>query len=372
VAGRRKVAVTGAAGFIGKNVMVRLEDSGLYEPLGLTRETSAAEFRAVLAEADAVIHLAGINRPQTEAEFTTGNTGTTAELCSVLQALQSKAQIIYASSTRASEDTAYGRSKAAAERLLMEHGEQNKSPVGLFRLPNVFGKWSRPNYNSAVATFCHNVARGIPITVDIATAPLSLVYIDDVVSEFLVTLANPPKVNGFGEVTPVYATVVGALAATIQGFRTKRDQSTVDTVGTGLVRALYSTYISMLETEHFAYPLVKHEDQRGWFSEFVKTEAAGQVSVFTAHPGITRGGHYHHTKTEKFLVVQGDALFRFRHIISNATHEIRTSGTTPIVVETVPGWAHDITNIGDGLMVCVLWANEAFDPARPDTISHKV
>jgi UDP-2-acetamido-2,6-beta-L-arabino-hexul-4-ose reductase len=236
----------------------------------------------------------------------------------------------------------------------------------------VFGKWTRPNYNSAVATFCHNVARGLPIQVNDPAAPVSLVYVDDVIDTFLRDLADLAARTGERAVAPVYPTTVGALAKTIRGFRDLRGKATVDTVGTGLMRALYATYVASLEPDDFAYPLVKHEDPRGWFSEFVKTETAGQVSVFTAHPGITRGGHYHHTKTEKFLVVQGDALFRFRHITTDATHEIRTSGSTLTVVETVPGWAHDVSNIGQDLMVCVLWANELFDPNKPDTVAHKV
>jgi UDP-2-acetamido-2,6-beta-L-arabino-hexul-4-ose reductase len=369
---RMKIAVTGAAGFIGKNLIVRLRETDRYEPLPLTRETSDAETRDALSKADAIIHLAGVNRPKSEAEFASGNAGATELLCSLLNATGSKAPILFASSSRASEDTPYGRSKAAAESVLLDHGTKSGSIVSLFRLPNVFGKWSRPNYNSAVATFCHNVAHALPTTVHDPASPVTLVYVDDVIDQFVRLIESPPRESGYCEVAPVYPTSVGALAETIQGFRSKRERFVVDTVGGGLERALYATYISTLEPAAFAYPLIKHEDKRGWFSEFVKTESAGQVSVFTAHPGVTRGGHYHHTKTEKFLVVQGEALFKFRHVTNDATHDIRINGSTLTVVETVPGWAHDVTNVGDGLMVCVLWANEAFDPAKPDTIAHKV
>lgn len=368
----KRIAITGADGFIGRNVCVRLKETGLYVPLPITRETTSEELNAIVATADAVIHLAGVNRPKDDVEFTTGNVGTTEALITALSQAGNTAPILFASSSRAPEDTAYGRSKIAAERVLLDHAQKTGSIVSIFRLPNVFGKWSRPNYNSAVATFCHNVANGLPISIYDPKAPVTLVYVDDVIEKFLAILAKPERESGMRDVSPIYPTTVGALAATIQGFRAKRDQNLVDTVGTGLERALYATYVSALPTAAFQYPLVKHEDQRGWFSEFVKTDAAGQVSVFTAHPGITRGGHYHHTKTEKFLVVQGEALFKFRHIISDAVHEIRTTGTTPIVVETVPGWSHDVTNVGNSLLVCVLWANELFNPQKPDTITHKV
>jgi UDP-2-acetamido-2,6-beta-L-arabino-hexul-4-ose reductase len=243
-------------------------------------------------------------------------------------------------------------------------------PVHVCRLVNVFGKWARPNYNSAVATFCHNVARGLPITINNPDSPVQLVYVDDVCQRFLQLLdgALPaPDAAGFEQVGPVYASAVGQLADAIQGFKNSRHTMLTDRVGTGLVRALYSTYVSYLPVEDFGYAVPMHGDPRGVFVEMLKTPDCGQFSYFTAHPGITRGGHYHHSKTEKFLVIKGEALFKFRRMHTGQFHELRTSGTQAQIVETVPGWTHDITNVGEDEMVVMLWANEIFDRQKPDT-----
>ena len=237
--------------------------------------------------------------------------------------------------------------------------------VLVYRLPNVFGKWCRPNYNSAVATFCHNIARDLPITIHDPAAPLDLVYVDDVVSAFLAALAEPARATP--EVQPVYRTTVGEVAGLLRQFRGSRDTLITERVGTGLTRALYATFVSYLPPEMFGYDVKQYVDPRGAFMEMLKTHDSGQFSVFTAHAGVTRGGHYHHTKTEKFLVVRGRARFRFRHMATGEIHEILTSGDTPHVVETIPGWTHDITNIGEDEMIVALWANEIFDRQRPDT-----
>ena len=236
-----------------------------------------------------------------------------------------------------------------------------------FRLPNVFGKWCKPNYNSAVATFCHNIARGLPIQVNDAAAPLRLVYIDDVVAELLRFLADPGSGVGLRQAGPVYATTVGELARQIEAFKDVRTSLVSERVGTGLVRALYATYVSFLPPQAFSYGVPKYGDARGVFVEMLKTPDCGQFSFFTAHPGITRGGHYHHTKTEKFLVIKGEARFKFRQMQTGETHELVTSGAKAEIVETVPGWTHDITNIGSEEMVVMLWANEVFDRSKPDT-----
>ncbi|RYE95403.1 MAG: SDR family oxidoreductase, partial [Oxalobacteraceae bacterium] len=262
-------------------------------------------------------------------------------------------------------------SKRAGEDHLLALTEQTGSPVYVFRLPNIFGKWARPNYNSAVATFCYNIARDMPIRIDDPAAPLSLVYVDDVVQVFLNVLDGKAPA-GFVAASPVYPTTLGAVVDTIRGFRSDRDDNLIDQVGTGLTRALYATYVAALPPSAFSYPIVSHQDPRGAFSEMLKTRTSGQFSYFTAYPGVTRGGHYHHTKTEKFLIVHGNALFRFRHIVSGEMHEIRTSGSEPVVVETVPGWSHDVTNVGEDVMIAMLWANEIFDRTHPDTVTAKV
>jgi UDP-2-acetamido-2,6-beta-L-arabino-hexul-4-ose reductase len=324
------------------------------------------------AEADFVFHLAGVNRPKDPEEFARGNARYTEELCDALAAAGRKATVVFASSIHVELDNPYGRSKRTAEEALLRYQERTGARVHLFRLANVFGKWCRPNYNSAVATFCHNIARGLPITVNDPAAPLPLVHVDDVVRTFTDLLSAPGVPGGFAVAGPVYTTTVGEVAATLRGFAESRTSLVTDRVGSGLIRALYSTYVSYLPAETFAYALPRHADARGVFVEILKTPDCGQFSYFTAHPGVTRGGHYHHAKTEKFLVIKGSARFGFRHIDSGEMHEIFTRGGEGLVVETVPGWTHDITNVGDDELVVMLWANEIFDPQRPDTIAMKV
>ena len=368
---RQTIIVTGANGFIGKNLMLRLGEAGHFKALPLRRDDDEVTWHDAIARADGIIHLAGVNRPPEPSGFGDNLTATD-RLAKAIRIAGKPIPVIYASSSRAAEGTPYGESKRACEDVLRTLVEQTGSPVHIFRLPNVFGKWCRPNYNSAVATFCYNIARGLPITVHDHEASLSLVYIDDVLDAFIAVLDGPSTPPRYPEVRPVYQTTVGNVADCISGFRADRENDRIADVGTGLTRALYATYISYLMKEQFAYPLVAHRDPRGTFAEMLKTRVAGQFSYFNALPGVTRGGHYHHTKTEKFLVVYGQALFRFRHMSTGETHEVRTSAETPMVVETIPGWTHDITNVGDGVLVSLLWANEIFDRDRPDTIAERV
>ncbi|MCK7575641.1 MAG: NAD-dependent epimerase/dehydratase family protein [Chromatiales bacterium] len=364
-----KLLLTGANGFIARNLQVALSERGGCDVLPVTRDTDDATLNDAIAQADAVIHLAGVNRPHDPNDFVTGNRDFTARLCARLADTGRAVPIAFASSIQVDRDTPYGQSKRAAEAHLLAYADTTDAPVALYRLPNVFGKWCRPNYNSAVATFCHNIARGLPIRIDDPASVVQLVYIDDVVAELLRWLDAPETRTGFPEVAPVYTATVGELAEQIRAFGQVRDSLITEAVGTGLVRALYATYISALPADAFSYPLPRHGDARGVFVEMLKTRDSGQVSFFTAHPGVTRGGHYHHTKTEKFLVVKGQARFRFRHILTDETHTLDTQGDDPRIVETIPGWAHDITNIGTDEMIVLLWANEIFDRARPDTVA---
>lgn len=368
------VLITGAEGFIGRTLCLRVAEMGGHEVIGIGRGQGGAELRAAAARADFVFHLAGVNRPQDPSEFVSGNAGFTETLCATLAAAGSRAPIAYSSSIQAEADNPYGASKRAAEDALLRHGEATGATVHLYRLPNVFGKWARPNYNSAVATFCHNVARGLPITINDPAAALRLVYVDDVVDAFLALLPDPPAASGFCEVAPVYVTTVGEVADIIRSFPESRDTQVSPRVGTGLVRALYSTYLSHLEPKDFAYSVPVHgrQDPRGIFVEMLKTLDAGQFSYFIAHPGVTRGNHYHHTKAEKFLVIAGTAHFGFRHIVTGETHEVVTRGGEGVIVETIPGWTHNITNVGEDDLIVMLWANEIFDRQRPDTIAMKV
>jgi len=371
-----KVLVTGANGFLGQNLRLRLGERKDVEVVRFTRGDDISQLSALVGTIDFVFHLAGVNRPREPQEFTSGNVDLTNALAQAVTRMAEstgrRIPIVYASSTQAVRDNPYGQSKRAAELALLSATGRHQIPVHIFRLPNVFGKWCKPNYNSAVATFCHNVARGLPIQINDPTAPLTLVYVDDVVQRFVELMDGADPVagpDGFAAVAPQYTSTVGELARKIQAFKESRTTLVTDRVGGGLTRALYATYVSYLPVDSFNYDIPQYGDARGMFVEVLKTPDSGQFSFFTAHPGITRGGHYHHTKTEKFLVIKGKACFKFRHMYSGQRHELTTSGEKAEIVETVPGWTHDITNVGEEELVVVLWANEVFDRNHPDTFA---
>ena len=372
----KKVLITGSNGFVGKNLQLHLAERKDVEVLCFTRQSDVSQLPSLLEEVDFVFHLAGVNRPQDPAEFAVGNANLTQLLCKSLSAVVAdtgrKIPVIFTSSTQAENGNPYGKSKCAAELALFETGRVLNTPIHIFRLPNVFGKWCKPNYNSVVATFCCNLARNQNIQINDPKSPLTLVYVDDVIERFIQIMDGAESKydkNGFEVVQPQFTTTVGDLADQIKKFKNSRESLMSERVGSGLTRALYSTYLSYLPEESFAYKVPQHSDPRGVFVEMLKTPDSGQFSYFTAHPGITRGGHYHHTKTEKFLVIKGQARFKFRHMQTGQTHELVTSDAMAEVVETVPGWTHDITNIGPDEMVVMLWANEVFDRARPDTFA---
>lgn len=364
-----KVLITGANGFIGKNLDAHLRERSDVEVLRFGRDDGGELLKHLAAQADCIFHLAGVNRPQDPSEFKSGNSDLTRSLCDAVAASGRTPTIVYTSSTQAERDNPYGVSKLVAEQALSELADRHSVDLHVIRLPNVFGKWAKPNYNSAVATFCHNIARGLPISIHDRAAALTLVYVDDVVRHFIDIMDGKAALDGNAQVDPVYFTTVGEIADQIAAFRESRSTLISEAVGTGLTRALYSTYLSYLPPEFFTYEVPKYGDPRGVFVEMLKTPDAGQFSYFTAHPGITRGGHYHHSKTEKFLVIKGSALFRFRHIMSDEFYELKTTGEQSVIVETVPGWTHDITNVGDEELIVMLWANEIFDRERPDTFA---
>lgn len=367
----RPVAITGANGFIGRNLRLRLQEAG-YGTVAVPHDAAPAEMAQALECAAVVFHLAGVNRPRDEAEFAAGNVGMTERLVAALRRLPTPLPVVFASSIQAANDTPYGRSKRQAESLLADYGAATGAAVQAFRLPNVFGKWCRPDYNSVVATFCHRLANGLPIEIHDPAAPLRLVYVDDLAEAWLALAPGDFAADPDARLGPVYETTVGALAQMIRAFADSREGGLIPPLGDGLARALCATFLSAVPAPRFAYDLVRHDDPRGTFVEMLKTREGGQVSFFTAYPGVTRGGHYHHTKTEKFLVVQGTAEFRFRHMITGDRHALVTSGARPQIVDTVPGWAHDITNVGDDVLVVLLWASEPFDAGRPDTIAHRL
>ncbi|MGI2104671.1 UDP-2-acetamido-2,6-beta-L-arabino-hexul-4-ose reductase [Shewanella frigidimarina] len=364
------ILVTGAKGFIGQNLCIHLKEAGFEKVVKITRADDNTSLYEKVKSADFIFHLAGINRPENDDEFQKGNTDLTQKIVDILIDNERTTPILLTSSIQAELNNPYGVSKAGAESAITAYREKTGSAAYIYRLPNVFGKWCKPNYNSAVATFCYNTINDLPITVHNANAPLSLVYIDDVCHEFVSLLTNTPsEPKEYSQVEPVYKTTVGTVVSLLGDFKQSRTSLITSKVGVGFERALYSTYLSYFKPEQFTYDVPSYTDERGSFSEMLKTTDSGQFSFFTAHPGITRGGHYHHTKNEKFLVLKGEARFKFKHIVSGEEYELTTSDQIRTIVETVPGWTHDITNIGSEELIVMLWANEIFDRDKPDTVA---
>lgn len=365
-----KILITGSNGFIAKNLIQFLKEQNEIQVLCINRTSSEDELENGVLSADWIVHLAGVNRPQNDAEFMTGNGKFTEKIVNILQKEGKKTPIILSSSIQVEYDNLYGKSKQASEQALLNLKATNGNEIYICRLANVFGKWAKPNYNSAVATFCHNIARDLPIEIHNPEALIRLVYIDDVINTFWEIILGNKEFNEIFYIENEYQITVGNLANILHNFKSQRNTLEVDSVGNGLIRALYSTYLSFFPTQSFDYQLPKYEDQRGSFVEMLKTKDSGQFSYFTAHPGITRGGHYHHTKNEKFLVIKGKALFKFKNIVTNEFYQLEVNGGDARVVETVPGWSHDITNIGNDELIVMLWANEIFDRNKPDTYTY--
>ena len=365
-----KILVTGSAGFVGRNLVLELHNRGHHVP-GCTLETTREELEQYTKECGFVFHLAGVNRPKEEKEFFEGNAGFTGELLALLEQAGNKSPVALSSSIQAERDNPYGRSKRQAEDLLFAHGEQTGAPVYVYRLPNLFGKWSIPNYNSVVATFCFNIARGLPVTIHDPDSEVPLCYIDDLLEEFLRCMDGKPtpyeKDSQYCTVPEVYRRTVGQIASLLQGFRESRRTLSLPDLSAPFERKLYSTYLSYLPEENFSYPLVTHSDHRGSFTEFLRTPDRGQVSVNVSKPGITKGDHWHHTKNEKFLVVSGQALIRFRRVDGEEILEYPVNGNRLEVVDIPPGYTHTITNTGNTDLVTVMWVNECYAPNKPDT-----
>jgi len=365
-----KVVVTGSRGFIGKNLCIFLREEK-HEVLEVHRETTQSDILSYLKQADFVFHLAGINRPLDPTEFQLGNVDLTRFIVEGLSASNRAVPLVLTSSSQAEDNNDYGVSKLAAENIVQSYSVTAGATIHIYRLPNVFGKWCKPNYNSFVATFCYNVLNGIDISVHDPRAPVRLAYIDDVCASFLELLDGKAS-SGFHKLPVEFNTTVGEVANIISSFRTNHTTLITERVGDDLTRALYSTYLSYTPPEYFNYSIPSYEDKRGVFCEMLKTKDSGQFSFFTAHPGITRGGHYHHTKNEKFLVIKGEALFKFENISSGQRHELTVNGSSPEIVQTVPGWTHNITNCGDEELIVMLWANENFNPDAPDTVAQDI
>lgn len=368
-----KILLTGAGGFLGKNFDWTANQMEGMEILVYHHAMGDATLASMCQACDVVVHLAGVNRPETEQGFVEGNVDFTKRLIYFLKKRVHACPVLFSSSIQAERDNAYGRSKREAEQILRAYAKATDAQVYLYRLPNVFGKWCRPAYNSVVATFCHHVAHGLPIRVDDATAGLQLVYVDDVMTAFLDALGGKAEAqDGFCKVSPVYHCTVGRLAELVNEFRACRTTLGVPDLEDGLTKKLYSTYLSYLPEDGMTYPLLSHEDARGAFTEFLRTDGQGQVSVNLSHPHIKKGGHWHQSKHEKFLVVAGKGVIRLRKVDSDTILTYHVSGDKLEVVEIPPGYTHDIENTGDGDMVTLMWADECFDPVHPDTYRMEV
>ena len=393
-----KVLVTGAKGFVGRNLCLTLEQMPGVEVLKYDLGDEAM-LDGYAAACDFVMHLAGVNRPKDPAEFKTGNTVFTEDILDKLAARPYPPPVLLSSSIQAALDNDYGKSKAAAEEAVWTYGEKTGTPVYVYRLANVFGKWCRPNYNSAVATWCHNIAHDLPIMVRDPAATVTLVYIDDVVKSFvgclkifnaekqrggeaekddnsasLDTLRLGVENNGILSVEPSYTKTLGEIVDLIKSFHEEPSTLMVPDQADGFTKKLYSTYLAALPEDKFSYPLAMHCDNRGSFTEALHSSERGQVSVNVSKPGIAKGQHWHHTKHEKFLVVSGRGEINFR-VADNPDAKIisyRVSGEKLEVVRIPPGYTHNIVNVGDTDMVTLMWANEVFDPANPDTFRLEV
>jgi len=362
-----RILVTGAMGFIGRNLICELENRGYEDIYKFDIDMDINQLKEYTKDCDFVFHLAGINRPDNVEEFA-GNYVATDELLQCLKKNKNKASILITSSIQAKLDNPYGKSKKEAEKALFNYGKEFGVKTYIYRLPNVFGKWCRPNYNSVVASFCHNVARGLDIQVNDVGTVLKLVYIDDVVSEFIAALEQKGnQIGNYYEVPTVHTTTLGKIVDLLYFFKESRNSLEVPNMMNIFEKKLYSTYLSYLPDDQFSYPLTMNTDKRGSFTELIKTSDRGQFSVNISKPGITKGNHWHNTKTEKFIVVSGEALIQFRKIGSKEIIEYNMSGTKLEVVDIPTGYTHNIINQGETDLITFMWANEVFDSENPDT-----
>ncbi len=365
----RTILLTGANGFIGRNLRTRLERRDDVRLICIDVDNSKDELIAAAIEADFIIHLAGVNRPKNVSEFESGNKGLTEELVELLSSRDKKTPILISSSSQATLDNPYGKSKLGAEEAIRDYARTSDAPVFIFRLPNVFGKWCRPNYNSVVATWCYNTTRSLPIQINDPSAELHLVYVDDVAEAFIAAFDGIlcPDNYGFCQVNQTYKKTLVQIAEILESFSASRKTLVIPSFDDRFTRALYATWLSYLPEQDFGYFLDMKKDDRGWLAEFIKSLSFGQIFVSKTKPGITRGNHWHHTKVEKFLVITGEALIRFRKIDDNAIIEYPVSGNDLRVIDIPVGYTHSITNIGDTELITLFWADEVYDPTISDT-----
>lgn len=365
----KSVLITGSQGFLGQNLIQKLSMRDDIQIIEHEVHNSRDELEDALHKADVIVHLAGVNRPKNVDEYVRGNTEFTQDICDMLREVNRKPRIIMSSTIQAELDNPYGISKRRAEEELKKFADESDAEVVVFRFKNIFGKWSRPNYNSVVATFCHNIARDLPITVTDPNRKLELVYVDDVIGAIMNEIDSKDIKRGFrfAEEIEGFKVRLGDLAETIQSFRDSRKTCMLPKFSDRFTACLYATYLSYLDDNELAYDLEQKIDPRGALAEFIKSPHIGQIFVSRTKPGITRGNHYHHTKVERFFVVEGTGIIRFRHLITGELVEYKVSGEDFRVIDIPPGYTHSIENVGSTDMVVIFWASEVFDPERPDT-----
>jgi UDP-2-acetamido-2,6-beta-L-arabino-hexul-4-ose reductase len=362
-----KVLITGADGFIGKNLRVTLDKMEHIKVLKFTKENSIEDLEDHIKESDFIFHLAGVNRPENVDEFYEGNCNLTKTIVELIKKHNKKIPILLSSSAQVGNDSDYAKSKEQAEKIVEEYSIKNNVNCFIYRLPNVFGKWSKPNYNTVIATWCYNITRDIDIQVNNEDTELTLVYIGDVIHAFISHLYVGQSKEIYHGVKTVYKKTLGEIKELLYMFKDSRQNLLIPNIAKGFERVLYATYLSFLPTDKFSYKLSGHEDARGTFYEILKTLDSGQLGISTTKPGITRGNHYHNTKNEKFLVIKGKALIELREIFSKEIIQYNVDGNDLEIVEMIPGYTHNITNTGDEEMVLLIWANENYDPKAPDT-----
>lgn len=368
-----RILVTGSDGFIGRNLVVTLK-SLKHTVFTFDRNNTLEELEIMSESCEFVVHLAGVNRTSEPNDFYEGNQQSVDFLIRALQKNHNKAPILLSSSIQAELNNDYGRSKRAGEQVLLNHAEENNSPVYIYRFSNLFGKWSKPNYNTVIATWCYNISRGLPININDEKHTLNLMYIDDVVQEIINAINKKPNnVDGVYYSVPVsYTQTLGEIQEMLLKFKKSRENLYIPDMSPGFETKLYSTYLSFLPEDSFSYPLKMSVDGRGSFTEFLKTDNAGQVSINISKPGITKGQHWHHSKNEKFLVVSGEGVIQFRNIFSNEVIEYHVTGSKLEVIDIPPGYTHNIINLGTSDLVTVMWVNEPFDPEHADTFYEEV
>ncbi|HZK60667.1 MAG TPA: NAD-dependent epimerase/dehydratase family protein, partial [Anaerovoracaceae bacterium] len=364
----KTVLVTGGKGFIGKNLIEALSRMSDVKIINFGKEDTADTLQSHLEKADFIYHLAGVNRSERMEDFEDVNVGLTRTIIEILEKLGKNTPVVMSSSLQAELDNVYGISKKKGEQMLIEHGQKNTSPVYIYRLPNVFGKWSKPNYNSVVSTFCYNISHDLDISISDENKEIELVYIDDVVKAFTEMLGKDANLNKhYYTIDHTFKITLGELAGMIYKLMNIRNTSIIPDLSDGLMKCLYATYLSYLEKDDFAYNLELKTDQRGELFELIKSKQFGQIFVSKTHSGIVRGNHYHNTKIEKFCLIQGKAVIKLRHIFNDEVISYHVSDAEIKVVDIPPGYTHLIENIGEGEMIVLFWANEIFDPNNPDT-----